>query len=335
VLLRAGGEAVGWGFQMQSPIAVAGFALLVFAVGLNLSGVFEIGSVTAGESLTHKSGPAGAFFTGVLAVAVGAPCTMPVGATALGFALTQSTATALLVFLALGIGFALPFLILGLVPGALAFVPRPGTWMLRFKQALAFPMYAAAAWLGWTLAAQAGVNALIFLFAALLTVSLAAWLWSVTRDLSTRGRFTGTVAVILLLLGAGAAVAQLRNAAPQTASVSGSLKNTEPYTAARLAELRAQGRPVFVDATAAWCISCLVNEQTSLSRAAVQKAFADKKITYLVADFTNRNAEGAALLAAHDRAGPPLYLYYAPGASTPVVLPQVLTPGIVLAALTR
>jgi len=333
LLLRAGGEAVGWGFQMQSPIAVAGFALLVFAVGLNLSGVFEVGSITAGENLTHQSGATGAFFTGVLAVAVGAPCTMPVGATALGFALTQSAATAMLVFLALGIGFALPFLILGLVPGALAFVPKPGTWMLRFKQLLAFPMYGAAAWLAWTLAVEAGVNSLILLFAALIVVALAGWLWSVTRELSTRGRLTGTVAVILLLLGAGAAVAQLRNAAQQTASVSGSLKNTEPYTAARLAALRAEGRPVFVDATAAWCISCLVNEQTSLSREAVQKAFADRKIAYLVADFTNRNAEGAALLSAHDRAGPPLYLYYAPKASTPAVLPQVLTPSIVLDAI--
>jgi thiol:disulfide interchange protein DsbD len=334
VLLRAGGEAVGWGFQMQSPIAVAGFALLVFAIGLNLSGVFEVGSITAGENLTHKSGPAGAFFTGVLAVAVGAPCTMPVGATALGFALTQSAATAMLVFLALGIGFALPFLILGLVPGALAFVPKPGTWMLRFKQLLAFPMYGAAAWLAWTLAVEAGVNSLIILFAALIAVALAAWLWSVTRELSTRGRLAGAIAVILLLLGAGAAVAQLTNAAPEGQSASiGGLKNTEPYTAARLAELRAQGTPVFVDATAAWCISCLVNEQTSLSRASVQKAFADRKIVYLVADFTNRNAEGAALLAAHDRAGPPLYLYYAPKAPAPVVLPQVLTPSIVLSAV--
>ena len=337
VLLRAGGEAVGWGFQLQSPIAVAAFTLLVFAVGLNLSGVFEVGSVTAGESLTRKSGPAGAFFTGVLAVAVGAPCTMPFGAAALGFALTQSAATAMLVFLALGLGFALPFLLLGLIPGALAFVPKPGPWMLRFKQFLAFPMYAAAAWLGWVLAVQAGVNSLIFLFAALIVVSLAAWLWSVTRDLESRGRITGTIAVILLLLGAGAAVAQLKNAAPSQAQAAegagAALPNREPYSAARLAELRAQNRAVLVDTTAAWCISCLVNEQTALASAAVKQAFIDRKIVYLVADFTNRNAEGAALLAAHDRAGPPLYLYYAPNAPTPAVLPQVLTESIVLNAI--
>jgi thiol:disulfide interchange protein DsbD len=209
--------------------------------------------------------------------------------------------------------------------------------MLRFKQFLAFPMYAAAAWLGWVLAVQAGVNSLIFLFAALVTVSLAAWLWSVTRDLETRGRVTGTIAVILLLLAAGFAVAQLKPATAaqaQTAEGAGaSLPNREPYSAARLAALRSQNRPVLVDVTAAWCISCIVNEQTALASAAVKQVFTDRKIVYLVADFTNRNAEGAALLAAHDRAGPPLYLYSAPKASAPAVLPQVLTESIVLDAI--
>jgi len=337
VALRAGGEAVGWGFQLQSPIAVAGFALLVFAVGLNLSGVFEVGSITAGDSLTHKQGAAGAFFTGMLAVAVGAPCTMPFGAAALGFALTQSAASALLVFLALGLGFALPFLILGLVPGALAFVPKPGTWMLRFKQLLAFPMYAAAAWLAWVLAVQAGVNSLVILFTAAIILALAAWLWASTRDLSARGRTIGTIIAVLLLLGAGAAVAKLQSApaaAPQTEAEAGaSLPNREPYSAARLAELRAAGRPVFVDTTAAWCISCLVNEQTALASDAVKTAFTARNIVYLVADWTNRNPEGAALLKQYDRAGPPLYLYYAPSSAAPKVLPQILTEAIVLAAL--
>jgi thiol:disulfide interchange protein DsbD len=336
VALRAGGEAVGWGFQLQSPIAVAAFALLVFAVGLNLSGVFEVGSITAGESLTHKQGAAGAFFTGVLAVAVGAPCTMPFGAAALGFALTQSALTAMLVFLALGLGFALPFLILGLVPGALAFVPKPGTWMLRFKQFLAFPMYAAAAWLAWVLAVQAGANSLVTLFAAAVTLALAAWLWGATRDLSTRGRAIGTAIVLLLLLGVGGAVAQLKTAQASQVSEAGAganLPNREPYSAARLEELRAAGRPVLVDTTAAWCISCLVNEQTALASDAVKTAFTARNIAYLVADWTNRNPEGAALLQAHGRAGPPLYLYYAPGATAPKVLPQILTEAIVLDAI--
>ena len=336
LLVRAGGEAVGWGFQLQSPVAVAGFALLLFAVGLNLSGVFEVGSITAGDALARKGGATGAFFTGVLAVSVGAPCTMPFGAAALGFALTQSALTAMLVFLALGVGFALPFLLLGLAPGALKFVPKPGPWMLRFKQALAFPMYGAAAWLAWVLAGQAGANSLVMLFAAAVTLALAAWLWSVTRDLSARGRGIGAVAVVLLLVGAAYGVAQLRaaEAAPQNGlGIGAALPNSEAYSAARLAELRAAGRPVFVDATAAWCITCLVNEETALARDAVKTAFAAKDIVYLVADWTSRNPEGTALLTSHGRAGPPLYLYYAPGAAAPKVLPQILTESIVLDAI--
>ena len=181
VLLRQGGAAVGWGFQLQNPIAVAGFALLIFAVGLNLSGVFEVGSIALGDSLANalgdslanRSGSLGAFFTGVLAVAVAAPCTAPFMAAALGFALTQSLAAAMMIFLSLGIGFALPFLILALWPRTLAFLPKPGRWMLRLKQFLAFPMYAAAAWLAWVLAQQAGPSGVAVLLIATVALSLA------------------------------------------------------------------------------------------------------------------------------------------------------------------
>src|SRR6202012_4410197 len=179
---------VGWGFQLQEPIAVAGFALLIFAVGLNLSGVFEVGSVTLGDSLAQRSGPMGAFFTGVLAVAVAAPCTGPFMAAALGFALTPSVFSAMLIFFGLGLGFALPFLILGLWPKALSFMPRPGPWMLRLKQFLAFPMYGAAAWLVWVLAQEAGANGVAVLLGAFVALALAAWLWTATRDMSGRGR---------------------------------------------------------------------------------------------------------------------------------------------------
>src|ERR1700761_2381512 len=202
VLLRQGGQSVGWGFQLQSPIAVAGFALLVFAVALNLSGLFEVGSITAGESLTRKSGFTGAFFTGVLAVAVAAPCTAPFMAAALGFALTLGAPLALLVFVSLGLGFALPFLLLGVWPRALAFIPKPGPWMLTFKQFLAFPMYGAAAWLVWVLAQEAGPRSVAIILAAMVALALAAWLWRVTRDGSARGRGIGAVAALLVLAGA-------------------------------------------------------------------------------------------------------------------------------------
>ena len=331
VLLRQGGQSVGWGFQLQSPIAVAGFALLVFAVALNLSGLFEVGSITAGESLTQKSGFTGAFFTGVLAVAVAAPCTAPFMAAALGFALTQGALSALLVFVSLGLGFALPFLLLGVWPRALAFIPKPGPWMLIFKQVLAFPMYGAAAWLVWVLAQEAGPQGVAIILAAFIALALAAWLWSVTRNNTGNGRIIGMVAALLVLLSGLYGISLLRDAT--AAPVAASAKAGEPYSAAKLASLRASGRPVFVDATAAWCITCLVNEDAVLSRPSVKSAFTGKNIAYLVADWTNQNPEITQLLKDNGRSGVPLYLYYAPHASTPVILPQILTEAGVLGAL--
>ena len=330
VALRQGGSAVGWGFQLQEPIAVAGFSLLIFAVGLNLSGVFEFGSVTVGDSLASRSGAVGAFFTGVLAVAVAAPCTAPFMAAALGFALTQSTVSALLIFLSLGLGFALPFLILAIFPRALSFMPKPGTWMLRLKQFLAFPMYGAAAWLTWVLAQEAGANGVAVLLAAFVALAMAAWLWSVTRDASGRGRVMGAIAALAILILALYGVSTLAGA---VAPAQGAALASEKFTDDKLASLRASGTPVFVDATAAWCITCLVNEQAVLSRQPVKDAFASRKVTYLVADWTNRNSDITKLLEAHGRDGVPLYLYFAPGADKPVILPQILTEAGVLSAI--
>jgi thiol:disulfide interchange protein DsbD len=329
VLLRQGGAAVGWGFQLQNPIAIAGFALLIFAVGLNLSGVFEVGSIALGDSLANRTGSFGAFFTGVLAVAVAAPCTAPFMAAALGFALTQSPAAAMTIFLSLGTGFALPFLILGLWPRALAFLPKPGTWMLRLKQFLAFPMYGAAAWLAWVLAQQAGPNGLAVLFAAMVALSLAAWLWSATRDLTVRGRAAGAASALVILVAMlwGLTTISGGNATPSASA------DTEVFTDAKLAALRAAGKPVFVDATASWCITCLVNEKAVLSRAPVKDAFDRQQVAYLVADWTNRNAAITKMLDANGRSGVPLYLYYAPGAKAPVILPQILTEAAVLSVI--
>jgi thiol:disulfide interchange protein DsbD len=337
VALRAGGQAIGWGFQLQEPAAVAFFALLVFAVGLNLSGVFEIGNVAAGDALTRRGGWIGSFFTGILAVAVAAPCTAPFMAAALGYALTQSAAAALLIFFALGLGFALPFVLIGLAPALLRFLPKPGAWMLTFKQLLAFPMYGAAVWLLWVLSQETGAAGLLAALAAMVAVAFAAWAWSTSRDAASGWRAIGAVFALIGLLGAAGALVLVHQtvAAPVAAGGHTDVAGipTEPYSSAKLAALRGENRAVFVDATAAWCITCLVNEKAALSGAQVHTAFARKHIAYLVADWTNRNPEITALLAAHGRSGVPLYLYYAPGAADAVILPQVLTESTVLDAI--
>ncbi|HTO41364.1 MAG TPA: protein-disulfide reductase DsbD domain-containing protein, partial [Rhizomicrobium sp.] len=203
IALRAGGEAIGWGFQLQEPVVVAGFALLMFAVGLNLSGVFELSSgLAAGETLARKSGATGAFFTGVLAVAVAAPCTAPFMAAALGYAVTQPVLLALLIFLALGAGFAAPFIAIGLFPALLRLIPKPGAWMLVFKQLLAFPMYAAAIWLVWVLALQTGANGVLAALAAMLLFALAAWAWSASRNAAQNVRTTARIGAAVVLCAA-------------------------------------------------------------------------------------------------------------------------------------
>ena len=337
VLLRAGGDAVGWGFQLQNPIVVAAFALLIFGVGLNLSGVFEIaGGVTGGDAFTRRGGPIGAFFTGVLAVAVAAPCTAPFMAAALGYALVQSVGVALLVFLALGTGFAAPFVAIALSPALLRLLPKPGLWMVRFRQALAFPMYGAAVWLLWVLMQEAGPEGLVAALGAMVAIAFAAWVWGASRSATPRWRHIGTGFAALGLALALAALALVRESKdpPTLYSVTTHAgMSAVSYSEARLAELRKQNLPVFVDATAAWCISCLVNEKVALSGERVYRAFAAHHVAYLVADWTNRDPAITRLLEAHGRSGVPLYLYYAPGAAEPKVLPQILTEDDVLAAV--
>src|SRR6185437_4701326 len=287
--------------------------------GLNLSGVYELSSgVTAGDALTRKGGATGAFFTGILAVAVAAPCTAPFMAAALGFAITQPALESLLIFLALGLGFAAPFIAIGLSPALLRLIPKPGPWMLAFKQVLAFPMYAAAVWLVWVLALQAGAGGVLATLAAMVLFAFAAWVWGASRNASVRWRSIANVCAVLGFVAAQATESAL---------------HAEPYSQARLDDLRAHNRAVFVNATAAWCITCLVNEKVALSSDEVKQAFAARKISYLVADWTNRNPEITKLLDANARSGVPLYLYYAPGASTPVVLPQVLTASEIVSAV--
>jgi len=340
VALQAGGEAIGWGFQLQQPLFVTLLALVMFAVGLNLSGLYEISAgrlQNAGDKLAHAEGAAGSFFTGVLAVVVATPCTAPFMGAAMGFALTQSAVVALLVFIALGIGFALPFMALGLIPGALKLLPRPGTWMTSLRQALAFPMYGAAIWLVWVLSFQSGSDGVLIALASALVLAFGLWAFGKSQEATGRRRVAGLAAALIALIGTAVTVSYASTSAPapatqQTAS-SESVVPYEKYSAARLEALRAEGRPVFINATAAWCITCLVNERVALSSDAMKKEFDEKKVAALKADWTNRDSEITALLASQNRAGVPLYLYYAPHAERPVVLPQLLTEGVVLAAL--
>ena len=303
IALKAAGSAIGWGFQLQSPPVVAVLALLMLAVALNLSGLFEVGTSLqgAGSGLASRGGALGAFFTGALAVVVAAPCTAPFMGPALGWALTQTTLAAMTVFLALGIGFAAPFVLVAFAPGLLSRLPKPGAWMELFRKALAFPMYGAAAWLAWVLAQQAGADDLAKLFAAAVVVALSGWLAGLAQRRAALGRkplVLGASAGLLAALAVAVVVWPQNKAAELP---------TEAYSPGRLAELRAEGRPVFVNYTAAWCVSCQVNDKVALSTPAVAKAFARHKVAYLKADWTKRDATIAAELASHGRAGvPPL-----------------------------
>lgn len=329
IALKAAGSAIGWGFQLQSPPVVAVLALLMLAVALNLSGLFEVGTSLqgAGSGLASRGGALGAFFTGALAVVVAAPCTAPFMGPALGWALTQTPAAALVVFLALGIGFAAPFVLVAFAPALLSRLPRPGPWMEVFRKALAFPMYGAAAWLAWVLAQQAGADDLAKLFAAAVVVALAAWLAGLAQRRAALG---GKPLVLTASAGVLAALAVAAVVWPQDKA--GELQS-EPYSPARVAELRAEGRPVFVNYTAAWCVSCQVNDKVALSTHAVEQAFARHKVAYLKADWTKRDATIAAELASHGRAGVPLYLVYGTQGGDGVILPSILTPDIVVKAV--
>jgi thiol:disulfide interchange protein DsbD len=335
---------VGWGFQLQSPAVVAVLALIMLASALNLSGVFEAGlsAQGLGGSLATKPGLAGSFFTGVLAVIVAAPCTAPFMAGAIGWALVQPAAVALLVFVSLGVGLAAPFTALSFAPGLFRRLPPPGGWMEGLRKVLAFPMYAAAAWLAWVFVLQAGDAALPLLFAAALAAAFAAWCFGVSqRQLLITGKVllprSAAVAALVVALACTAAGSRLTApagaaAAPgRTVAGAGALP-IEPWSPERVAALQAQGKPVFVDFTAAWCVTCQVNERTALATQAVSDAFAHTGAVYLKADWTKRDASIANALTAQGRSGVPLYLVYGKG-PTPRVLPQLLTSGIVIDAL--
>lgn len=336
LLLQQGGARLGWGFQFQSPVFVVLVAWLLFAVGLNLSGVFTIGGSLAGmgHALTTRGGHSGSFFTGVLAAVVATPCTAPFMGAAIGFAMTQPPLSLLATFLALGLGLAIPFVVLAFRPSLIARMPRPGPWMERFKQFLAFPMYGAAVWLMWVLALQAGANGVLVAAGGMLAIALAAWLYDATWHSGARLRRSAQLAAAALVVATLAVGSGLATQPQQSAQRQATVLAHEAYTPERFDALRAEGRAVFVNMTAAWCITCIVNEQVALERAEVASAFAERDIAYLKGDWTNQDAAISEVLARFGRSGVPLYLYYPPARhAEPIVLPQILTPDIVLDAL--
>jgi thiol:disulfide interchange protein DsbD len=334
IAARAAGETAGWGFQLQSPPVIAALALLMLLVALNLSGVFHLGTSVqgAGAGLAGRSGMAGAFFTGVLAVVVAAPCTAPFMAAAMGYAVVQPAIPALAIFAALGLGLAAPFVLVSFTPALLRRLPRPGPWMETLQRLLAFPMYATAAWLVWIFARQTGVANLAELFAAAWLVALAAWLFGRSQRSGRPLPFRLASAAAVVLVAAWLGVAAL---GPPGAQAESATLDEQAYTPERLEALRAEQRPVFVNFTADWCVTCKVNERVALSSAEVSRAFERTGVVYLKGDWTSRDPIIAAALAEHGRAGVPLYLLYAPGAGEPRILPQLLTKSVVIKALEK
>jgi len=312
--LRAGGSAVGWAFQLQDPRVVVLLLLLTVGIALNLAGVFELPV----PKFAARGGHAGAFATGALAAFVATPCTGPFMGAALGAALVLPWLAALAVFAGLGLGLALPFLLLGFVPALRRRLPKPGAWMDTLRRILSIPMWLTAVALAWLLGRQAGVDGMAL--ALLAALGFAIVLWAIGRK-QARGMPVGPVVAVMLLAIAAAGV-WLERPVPKAAA------SDQAFSEAKLASLRAQNRPVFTYFTADWCLTCKVNERVAIDNAGVQASFAKKNVAVLVGDWTDGDPALGRFIEAHNRAGVPLYLYYPPGGGEPRVLPQVLTPGI-------
>ena len=344
VILRAAGQQIGWGFQFQSPTFLALMALLLFFLGLALAGQFEIGlSLTsAGGSLAQKHGYAGSFFTGVLAMVVATPCTAPFMGAAIGFALSHSTLVSFTVFTALALGLALPYLALAYFPGWARILPKPGAWMEVLKQAVSIPIFATVIWLVWVFTQLAGTSALIGLLAAFLLLAIAGWFLGRWPG-KIRASISGALFIILAIATSICTVRTLgmpsRSELADVAQMisEGKLEPSnvwQPFTPALLTQYRAQGKPVFIDFTASWCLSCQVNERLILDRADVQQHLHDSGAVLLRADWTNQDPDITKTLASLGRSGVPTYALYPADPSAPAhVLPEVLTPGIVISAL--
>ncbi len=340
--LRAAGSTVGWGFQFQSLAFVAGTCWLLFLVGLNLLGAFELGLRLAGtgQGWASRSGHAGDFATGLLAVLVATPCTAPFMGVAIAGALAAPAAVGMAVFLAMGLGLALPYLVFAGVPRLVTLLPRPGLWMEILKQAMAFPIFAACAWLAWVASIEGGSGGLLAVAVGLVLLGTGAWLFGLSQRIASEGdgaggvrgaRFSGFLA-LAFLLATLALLPGLTRTPDGTRQAAGD-PGWQDFSDASLASLRAARRPVLVDMGAAWCVSCLVNERVAFRSDAVQAALASRRVALLKGDWTLHDAVITRFLAAHDRDGVPFYIYYPPGGEGRI-WPQILTPSLVLREIT-
>ena len=332
--LRAAGQALGWGFQLQQPLVIGALVYLMFAVGLSLSGVFALGHrfAGAGHELTARSGPAGDFFTGVLAVVIASPCTAPFMGAALAFAFTASTPVALLVFAFLGLGLALPFLLIGFVPGLAQRLPKPGAWMETLKHFLAFPMYLTAVWLLWVLGKQRGVDAIGLALVGLVLLALGLWWYQRLRLQVAPLRRTLAVS---LLLASVVPLVLVHRLPRETAGPTATTAEAVPYSAAKLAALRAEGRVVFVDMTADWCVTCKANEKAVFGREDFRASMKQADAVFMQGDWTNVDPAITEFLEAHQAVGVPLYVVFPSDGGEGEVLPTVLTQDRVAEALAR
>jgi thiol:disulfide interchange protein DsbD len=336
--LRSAGAHLGWGFQFQSPVFLSLMAGLLFFLGLSLAGQFEIGLTltSAGGSLAQKQGYAGSFFTGVLAVIVATPCTAPFMGAAIGYALSQSAAVTFVVFTALAVGLAIPYVALTMRPAWTRILPRPGAWMEVLKQAVSVLIFGTVIWLAWVLANAYGAGLLAALLVSFLLLAIAGWFlgrWPAKR-------WATTVAALIILGVVGLCVVAPGRDAGKNYSVRDvlpiSLKGTwQPWSADAVTMYQSQGRPIFVDFTASWCLSCQVNERVALGKPEVQKAFSDANVVLMRADWTRYDDNITRTLNGLGRSGVPTYVLYVPGETQPRLLPEVLTPGIVTSALSQ
>ena len=331
--LRAAGQSIGWGFQFQSPVFLLLMAGLLFFLGLSLAGQFEMGLTLtgAGGSLAAKQGYTGSFFTGVLAVVVATPCTAPFMGAAVGYALAQPAAVTFAVFTALALGLAAPYVALTLQPAWTRWLPRPGAWMEVLRQAVSIPIFITVIWLAWVLAQAYGANLLAAMLGSFLLLAVAGWFlgrWPAKR-------WATAVAVLIVAAAIGLSVAAPAElaAAPASSVAAVGQEHWKPWTPGAVSRYQAQGRTVFVDFTASWCLSCQVNERVALDQPAVQQAFVNANVVLLRADWTRRDPAITRALKALGRDGVPAYVLYVPGESQPRLLPEVLTPGIVVDAL--